>query len=212
MVHNKLVSLTVPLALLFVSPALQASEDSSYGLGVAAKVGTLGVGAELGYRINDYFALRVGYNTGHYDYEDETNPGNDFRLDLESVPAILDWHVFGGSFRVSAGYINNKNHASAVEQGVVEVGDNTYATTLTADVNYGNSASYVGIGWGALPSPKSGLGFSFEIGAMIQGDPEVTVTAPGVPQSDIDKQIATYEEDLDFPYWPVVVFGIGYTF
>ena len=212
MQYPKHLLATTILATAFVTPAAFAAEDNAVGIDVAGKLSTLGYGGEIGYRINDYLAVRVGLNGGSYKYKDKTNPDSHFTVDLGTVPVILDWHVFGGAFRLSAGYVNNQNKATAIETGQVTVGNSTYPTTLTSAVDWGASATYLGLGWGSLPSTKRGLGFSFDIGAMHQGDPNVAVTAPGVPQADIDAQIAKYQDDFKLPWWPVVSLGIGYTF
>lgn len=210
--NTKLLIATAGLATLALAPIAHAADDSAFGLDIAGKISTLGAGGELGYRFSDYLAVRAGYNGGTLKMKDKTNPTNNFTLSLKTAPIVLDVHPFGGIFRVSAGYVNNQNEATTVETGTVTVGGNNYNTTATTTVNYGTSAYYVGLGWAALPSTKSGFGFSFDLGAMHQGAPNVTMTAPGVPQSDINKQIDTYKKDLEFKYWPVIAFGVGYTF
>lgn len=208
----KHLAVTAILTTAVVTPPAWAAADDATGFDIAAKLSTLGYGGEIGYRFNDYLAVRVGLNGGNYTYKDNTNPNNHFTVNLGTAPVILDWHVFGGTFRLSAGYVNNQTKATAIETGQVDVGNNTYNTTMTGTVNWGTSASYVGLGWASLPSTKGGFGFSFDLGAMHQGSPNVTVTAPGVPQSDIDAQVATYKSDMELPWWPVLSFGIGYTF
>ena len=129
----KKILATACLAGFALAPAVHAAADDAFGLDVAAKLSTLGVGGELGYRFNDYVALRAGYNAGSLTYKDKTNPSNHFTLDLKTTPLMLDWHVFGGSFRLTGGYVNNQNQASAVETGTdVQVGGNTYNTTMRA--------------------------------------------------------------------------------
>jgi hypothetical protein len=47
----------------------------------------------------------------------------------------------------------------------------------------------------------------------MQGSPTARITAPGVSAGDIAAEEAALNEDLkNYKYWPVVSFGIGYTF
>jgi len=196
------------------SGAASLAHADALGLGVAGKVSTNGYGVELGYRFNDYLAVRAGIYTGSYDYS-STDAGvdYDYTLDFDNYPVMLDWHVFGGEFRLTGGVVSNNNQLTGKASGLIDIGGTTYNTTATTDITFNKSSPYVGLGWGALPSTKRGLGFSFDLGVMMQGSPTATITAPGVPQADIDAEVAALNEDLkDLKYWPVISFGIGYTF
>ena len=203
----------VIVAALAASGAASLAHAGALGLGVAGKVSTNGYGVELGYRFNDYLAVRAGINTGSYDYS-STDAGidYDYTLDFDNYPVMLDWHIFGGEFRLTGGVVSNNNQLTGRASGLIDIGGTT-TTTATTDITFNKSSPYVGLGWGALPSTKRGLGFSFDLGVMMQGSPTATITAPGVPQADIDTEEAALNEDLkDLKYWPVISFGIGYTF
>ena len=83
------------------------------GIAVGGKVSTLGYGAELGYRFNDWIGLRAGINGGSYDF-DGTDAGVDYRysMDFDTVPVLLDWHVFGGTFRLTGGLVRNSEETA----------------------------------------------------------------------------------------------------
>lgn len=190
-------------------------DEYAVGIGIAGKFGTTGAGGELGYRFNEYFAIRAGHNVGRLSYESEGDTGEKFKFSfhLKNTPVILDWHVFGGKFRLSAGYVHNENNMHSVESGLLDIGSGTYNTTLTTDVTFGNSAAYVGLGWTSVPSTRSGFGFSIDIGVLRQGEPEITLAAPGVPQGDLDQQAAQFSSDFKgLRTYPVVSLGVGYTF
>lgn len=202
------------VAALAASGAASLAHAGALGLGVAGKVSTNGYGVELGYRFNDYLAVRGGINTGSYDYS-STDAGinYDYTLDFDNYPVLLDWHIFGGEFRLTGGVVSNNNKATGRASGLLDIGGTTYNTTATTDITFEKASPYVGLGWGALPSTKRGLGFSFDIGVLMQGSPTAKITAPGASAGDIAAEEAALNEDLkDFKYWPVVSFGIGYTF
>lgn len=197
------------IAILFMSTHAYAG-----GFGVAAKAGTLGFGAELGYRFNDYLGVRAGVNTGSYDFDQEDAGINyNYGMDFDTVPVMLDWYVFGGTFRLTGGYVNNKNKLTGTATGALDIGGGTYSTTATTDISFDKSSTYVGLGWGGVPSATRGFGMSLDIGVMLHGSPTATLAAPGVPPGDIAAEEAQLNEDIkDLKYWPVISLGIGYTF
>ena len=182
------------------------------GLGLAGKVSTNGYGVELGYRFNDYLAVRGGINKGSYDYSG-TDSGIDYQytLDFDNNPVLLDWHPFGGVFRLTGGVVSNNNQLTGRASGALV--DGVPATTVTTDIIFNKASPYVGLGWGGLPAKKSGLGFSFDLGVLMHGSPTARITAPGASSADIAAEEAALNDELkDFKYWPVISFGLGYTF
>jgi hypothetical protein len=191
-----------------------SGQSAGLGLSLGAKLSTLGYGFEVGYRINSMLGVRAGINRGNYDYN-ETDAGTDYsyKLDFDTIPVMLDWHVFGGGFRITGGVVRNNNDLTGTATGLVDVGTGTYLTTVTSDIDFDQTSYYVGLGWSSLPSTSSGLGFSVDIGVLGHGSPTVSLTAPGVPAGDIAAEEASLNADLeDFKYWPVISVGIGYTF
>ncbi len=208
-------------------------------LGVAAKVGTLGYGGEIDYVLTDHFSLRGQLNSFSYDDTfDENDIDYDGSLELDSYGLLLDWHPFGGAFRLTAGGFNVDNKVAATAEGVgdYEIGDTTYTVNpgdtlqLRALMELGDGFKpYAGFGWGHSPANKGGLLLSFDIGILFQGSPSVdlqatgTATAPGVgtvdlgtdptAQAEVAKEEQQLEDDIkDYDLYPVVSFGIGWRF
>jgi hypothetical protein len=197
------------VAAMVVTSAARAD-----GFGVDAKAGTLGMGAEIGYRFNDYLGVHAGINAGSFDFDNE-DAGIEYSygMDFDTLPVMIDWYVFGGGFRLTGGYVNNKNNITGTATGALDIGGGTYNTTATNEISFDTSSTYVGLGWGGVPSSKRGFGLSLDIGVMMQGSPTVELTAPGVPPGDIAAEEASLNDELkDYKYWPVVSLGIGYTF
>lgn len=191
-----------------------AQADEALGLGVAGKASTLGYGVELGYRFNNYLALRAGLNKGSFGYS-ATTGGNDYNytMDFDNIPVSVDWFVLGGTFRVTGGLVSNNNILTGISNGTANIGGTPTTTTVTTETRFAKTSAYLGIGWGGVPSPTKGLGMSFDLGVLGQGSPTTTITAPGVPPADIAAEEATINNDLkNYKYWPVVSVGIGYTF
>lgn len=222
----------LPVAGLLLLPTLASAGD----LGVAIKGGTLGFGIEGDYILSEHFSVRVQAN--RYDYDttyDDDEIEYDGALDLSTFGAILDWHPFGGGFRLSAGVYSNGNELTGTARGVgeYEIGDETYTVDtsdtlrLNTDVELGDGmVPYLGLGWGHSPTRQSGLLFSFELGVLMQGDPSVDLTASGTAnsgtvnfatdptvQAELTKEETNLESDLDdFSLYPVISLGIGYRF
>ncbi|HET9678933.1 MAG TPA: hypothetical protein VFP95_00025, partial [Gammaproteobacteria bacterium] len=93
------------VAGLLLLPTLAVAET-----GITAKASTLGLGVELNQSFNEYVGVRLGLNNYSYAY-DTTEDGIEYNFDLElnSVMLLLDYHPFGGNFRLSAGIVKNNN-------------------------------------------------------------------------------------------------------
>ncbi|MDZ7828665.1 MAG: hypothetical protein U5K33_03950 [Halofilum sp. (in: g-proteobacteria)] len=210
------------VALLFVVPGLGfAANAQAADIGVSAHGGTLGVGLDLAYGFNRYLSGRVGFNSLTLE-EDFTEEGIEYStdLELESVHALADWHVFGGGFRLTGGAILNNNAfdgSASIEAGD-EIGDATAigSGSLALDVEYDEVAPYLGIGWGNRASGRSGVSFAVDAGLMFQGSPDVDITesgSTGVQQSDLDKEEKEVEDELDdFEIYPVLSASVVFRF
>ncbi|HEV7164032.1 MAG TPA: hypothetical protein VGO35_01410 [Gammaproteobacteria bacterium] len=194
--------------------------------GVDAHVSTLGLGGELNYSINSYFTARVDFNRYNYSYSGTKQQVNyDFDLHLKSYSAMLDWHPFAGTFRVTGGYFSNKNDISALAtpQGSYTINGNSYTAAqvgvLSGAITFNPTVPYLGIGWSTLGTSSTGLGIEFDIGALFQGSPTVKLNATGAAasnaqfKSDLAAEQVKLQGDLNsFKTYPVVSFGIAYRF
>ncbi len=207
---------------VFAIASVLASPMALADLGLGVKAGTLGYGVEGTVGLATGVNLRAGLNSFSYDYTDSASDIDyDVDLDLKSYALLLDWHPFAGSFKLTAGVLSNRNGATmtATPTGSVTIGNTTYpagtAGRLHGEVDFKSTAPYAGIGWGNAAGKTRGLGFSFELGVLFQGAPEVTLTStnPAVSQSNLDAEAREIEDDLSgFKSYPVVSFGLSYQF
>jgi hypothetical protein len=213
-IHCVKRNLSMAAGLLASVMAATVQANDALGLSMAGKAGTLGYGAELGYRFNDYLALRAGLNKGSFGYS-ATYSGTDYNytMDFDNIPVSMDWYVLGGTFRVTGGIVSNSNKLTGISSGTANIGGIITTTTVTTETRFAKTSTYLGFGWGALPSASKGFGMSFDVGVMGQGSPTTTITAPGVPPANIAAEEASINDELkNYKYWPVVSVGIGYTF
>lgn len=224
MKKTAILAALVPAAML----GTQAAQASNTALGL--KLGTLGGGIELTQGFTDNLNGRIGFNNFSYDYE-ETEDGIDYDgdLDFETFSALLDWHPFGGGFRISAGAYNNGNEIDATATGTddYDIGDQTYTidnARLDLAVDFDDFAPYLGIGWGDAVDQKGHVTFGLDIGVLYQGSPEASLSAQGTIGGQDVNDNAQFREDLrreeeqlnndleDFEYYPVISVGLNYRF
>lgn len=242
----KLSSVFVLISSVYSLPAIsESSEASKGGAGAIIKLGTLGPGVEFDYSLNENWNIRIqanGYNYSDTFEEDDIDYTGE--INLSSFGALVDWRPFSGTFRVSGGVYSNGNKlkGTAISRSgeIFEIGDIEYQgvaadpLTLNTSVKLGGaSAGYVGLGWGN--SGASGWLFSFEVGVLLSGSPEVELGFDGSAervnnlgitfdvngnspealefQNEIDVEVSNLEDDIsDFEYYPVIALGIGYRF
>ncbi len=218
--------------------SLSAGNAMAVDIGLGAKAGTLGAGLDLSVGVTPKLALRGGFSQFDFNYADsiesETSSQGasvsstaDYTTTFEfnTLAMLLDYHPFASGFRLTAGAMLNNNElrgtAVAGDQ-TIEIGNytSTQGADLQADVSitFPKTAPYLGIGYDSSRYSKSGFSFAYDIGVMFHGEPTATVTlsgddAAGVPQEDIDREVANINEEISsFTIYPVMNLGLSYTF
>lgn len=220
--RHRIVLTTVLLTPLLLALPAAASGDGKLALTV--KGTTLGLGADLSYRINDRVHVRGMAQVWDYDETfDDSGVEYDGTLDLESFGAAVDFFPTGGGFVLSAGLLSNGNEVRAV--GVPQAGDtfdignNTYTSdeigTLRGAFDFDSTAPFATIGWGN-PFAGGRFGFRAELGALFQGEPMASLTTdssvPGLA-ADLEIERQEFQEDVnDFDIWPIVSLGLTIRF
>jgi hypothetical protein len=209
---------------LFLCWGTTASAGSGFALGL--KVGTLGIGAEGTIGLTDSLNTRIGFNAYPFSYSGTVDDVDyNFDLSLLSGGLFLDWHPFGGNFRLSAGGLvnGNKIEAESKPNASYKIGDNTYTAdqvgTLKAETSFNNIAPYAGIGFGDAVGKDKRFGFALDLGVIYQGTPSLKYTVTGPIQNnpafqqDMDKQMQELKDALNYATWyPVVSIGLTYKF
>jgi hypothetical protein len=134
------------------------------------------------------------------------------------------WHPFGGGFRLSLGAFYTDNYVSAkAKDQKVTINDREYrVSNLSGKISLKNNfAPYFGIGIGnAINKSNRRLHFSFDIGVMYSGSPDISLTATASDpllqaqlNQDIEKQKKKFKDEADnYKFYPVITFGISYAF
>jgi len=221
---NKLVGGAVLLALM-------QSAAFAEGTAVTAKVGTLGLGADIAVQTpHEGVVGRLGFNAFNYSFNGMRNTVNyNAKLQLQTVTALADWYPSSDAgFRVSGGLVYNNNKASFAGTptgGTYTLGGVVYNATQIGGVNgtttFNSVAPYLGIGFGNPVASGKGWGVTSDIGILFQGSPKTTLTATcgvGVaPAVCAQVQASTAAEQTklndslkNFRYYPVASIGVSY--
>jgi hypothetical protein len=213
--------------LLLAIPATFAADENTQGRGWAldAKVGTLGIGADLSRSIVPrVLNLRVGASFFSYS-TDLSVEGIDYsaKLKLGAVPIAVDVFPFKNWFRFGGGVVINLNEVKGVtnsSSGTVTIGDTTYNLQDIGQVDMklkvDRASPYFGIGFNNPIKRFGRIGFFADLGILYQGTPAASITTtqsvPGL-QAEIVKEIQKINGDIrDYKIYPVVQLGLSVRF
>lgn len=206
----------VCLGLLWTVPA-------HAGAGLTVKGGTLGIGVDGTVSLVPKLNVRGNFNFFKYSFSGtQGDVKYDTDLKLRSFSVLLDLHPAPRlGFRLSAGILFNRNRLDMVSQPTSSytIGPRTYSGSQVGTVNGGvtfkPAAPYLGLGWGDATVRRVGL--AFDLGAVFQGSPDVSLVATGPIASDsnfrndLNQETQKAKDDLrKFKYYPV--FSLGITF
>lgn len=220
---RKFTSILVAAMALIVPMTGAAKETGSVALGFRA--GTLGAGLEVNYPISSKLTVSAGINN-YKGSETDTADDIDYDIDvkLQTVSLLAHYHVFSGSFRLTAGAMlnNNELNMTAKSAATYDINGVVYNASdvgkLTADVTFNKFAPYLGLGWGY--SASTGIGFSFDVGLLMHGEPKVDLDSKGgvlsndpTLQANLAAAESDAEDDLsEFKAIPVVSVGVNARF
>jgi hypothetical protein len=211
-----------------VLPAISLGQQAP-ALGVTLKAGTPGIGGDVTIGLHPKFNTRLGVNAFWYGLSDsETNDEGvtvDLQADLEwlTIPIMLDWHPWESGMRVSLGAMINKNNiALSGDSTSVEFNEVDYVLRdgVEGEVTFNTFSPYLGIGYGNAADTSGHWHFACDLGVMFQGAPQIEMNAvSAIPflqaalDADLDKEVEELEDEFeDFTMYPVVSFGVSYTF
>ncbi|WP_373018514.1 hypothetical protein [Thiomicrorhabdus sp.] len=226
------------LAATTLALSVDAQASGVDGVGVGVNYGLFaGPTFELNYAINNQLQIRGALSSGMT--LSETTKDTDIEYDVESDGGInrlaLDYHPFGGSFFLSAGYAVNNFKLSALGTTSagqsVTIGDTTYDVdanvALNGQLDWDNGAT-LSLGWGH--SPAKGWGAMVEIGAIFTGTPTVSLSGTGtvdandgngpqdvsssqLVQDALNKEADKIQKDVgDYTFLPILQAGVTYRF
>jgi len=231
-----MIKITTMFCISAMTGVLAFSSVNAADVGITGKVGTLGLGVDLTYGINEKFNARLNLNGASFDADGEED-GVDYEGNLkgQTVGGLIDYHPMSNGFRISAGLYHNGNEldldSTGSDNSNVQIGDRDYDlsdATLNTKVGFKSVAPYLGIGWGNAIDKKSQWSFSADLGVLFQGSPEAKLKATGIVRDaatgleadvgEFQTELANEEENLNsgdlesFEFFPVASIGASYRF
>jgi hypothetical protein len=205
---------TLAAILLACVPAAASAQ-----LSLAPRIGTLGLGVDVGYRLASTVTVRGG--AGFVPVEPR-GTFDDMEYDVRIPGAFtlgLDLHP-GGGFRVSGGVMVQSDNLSieGTPTESVELGDGVFSPaevgTLRGKVSGSDVSPFVTLGFGK--HGVEGVGLFLDLGVAFMGGPTVTMSATGEARADPGFQTALRSEetrvqdDIDVygRLYPIVSLGI----
>ena len=214
------------ISAFFYAVSMLISVNSYAGTAVGVGGSTLGYQVTLSQSLSENINLKLAYHTASQSFDGETDGVNyDYDFDFESTGILIDWHVFGGGFRLTTGALINDNEIYAqsdISGLTIEVGDTIFTSAevgrLEGDISFDSYAPYLGLGWGR--SISDGFSFVFDLGMVFQGEPTVNLQTVGGTLSnnpllldEVEREEQELQEDAnDFDIYPVVSLGLFYNF
>ena len=206
----------VAVALLATLPTPAASQ-----IGIAGRVGTLGLGADLGIGLGKSAMLRAGMGIQPVN-PTATISDIKFTVNLPSSFMLAGLALFpgGGGFRIEGGVLykpdDTKLDGAFTTSQTLNGQSYTPAQIGTLSGTAASSKSlapYAMIGFGKIAS--SGIGLFLDIGAAFTGDATLTVTSNGQYKDDatfkanLEAERKKWEDDINkYKVYPMVNLGL----
>lgn len=225
MARSNQVRMAAALALLTLAVSTGAQAQS-----LTARIGSNGLGAEVGLGLGPMLGVRANFLGGSIDRDEvESNIRYEGTFKLSNGALLLDLHPFAGNFRLSGGLVYNANKLDATgrgDGGTIEINGIDYPAaavgTLQAAVRWDKASPYLGLGWGSRPQASPGLFLSADLGAFYM-KPTATLTGscgsalPSLActqlQSDIRAEEQQFRDEVNkYKLYPVLSVGVGYRF
>jgi len=219
----KKIIFTAVIGSLLATAQAAAPSSFSAGLGVS----TLGIGANVGYKINNSFKVRGVTNY----FKVNKTVRNDSvtykgKLRLFTVGLLGDWHFLQNGFRLTGGLVYNGNKLDIT--GTAN-GSHTYnGTTYTAQqigeakgtVKFRPIAPYLGLGFDSGHECNAGFSFNADMGILFQGNARGKIKS--ISGQAVNKAQAIDDVKNDavkkinknklIKYYPVISLGVSYKF
>ena len=217
----KKVLLSALFFFVTAAPAYAAIDPDKFFAGM--DIGTLGLGLNGGYKVNDMFKVRLNGNffpngglfgvAGRMAADEISDDADaDISAHQYSIGLLGDVHPFSGSFRVTGGIYYLRHDLSAKltpkPDTTIDIGDMTYNADeigyVDAEIKWNKIAPYLGVGWDTGGINQRGLSFSSSLGILYskptlditaQPNPNLKDSYPGTPAQK-EAAYAEFEAEL----------------
>lgn len=214
------VQRTLRVLAVAVVGALAAPAAHAGKAGVDFHFGTLGLGLGIDTQVSPHTGFRLGFNRFRTSSDwEEDDLDYEAGIDFDSVHGLLDWHPFGGKFRLTGGVMatDHRIDAAADVEAGDEIGDGQANRNgrLEAEVEFEEWTPYIGTGWD-WRFDRSNFEMTLDLGVLARGNPDVELRETedtGASQQDLNEAENEIEDEWEeYNIYPVVQFGLLYRF
>jgi hypothetical protein len=188
-------------------------------VGIGIKGGTYGIGVDVTGHIVSWFNLRGTINAFDLSKSySETDVNYDADVKLGGYGVFADFHPLGRNFRISAGFLRNRNSIdlTAVPTQDVTIGGTTYTPAevgqLDGSIRFNRSTPYLGIGYGNAAKGLLRVKFLLDVGVVRQGAGTASITSSSglVAPGDLRAEEVKIDDQIkDYKLWPVIALGLS---
>jgi len=219
----KKIIFTAVIGSLLATAQAAAPSSFSAGLGVS----TLGIGANVGYKINNSFKVRGV--TNYFKFNKSVKDGDitlKGKLRLFTIGLLGDWHFLQNGLRLTGGLVYNGNqlNITATPSNSHSYNGVTYTPqqigTVKGNIKFRPIAPYLGLGFDSGHESASGFSFNADAGVLFQGNARGKIksisgtlanNATAIENVKNDAVKAINKKSL-IKYYPVISLGVSYKF
>ena len=199
--------------------------------------GSLGGGFDISLKLSKHLQTRYNYNSLSFSkkgmmVKDIEKLPYFARANLSTQGFIIDYFPFENfSLHLSTGIYGDKNRMNSkviYKNKPMKLGDKEYTFDLVqrvdTKVDFKKEVPYFGLGFGGKIT-KKGLGWSLDAGILYHGKPKVHMTPvygvdskntvnikKAIDESVKDEEEILYNKIKKYKYYPVIKFGLNYSF
>jgi len=229
---SKKCRFAIPVLLAIATAASAQTESgaeqgySVNGIAFGAKISNLGAGLDLSIGLTERVQVRLNGNYLPANF-DATISSIEYegKIKAATLGGLVDFYPFNNRFRLSAGFFLNGNRVEldAEPTKPIILGANRYTPEevgkIKGDADFRRVAPYIGLGYGVATGPRKSFLFFFDLGLLLQGPPDLGLTADGAKSDDpvFQADLKTKERDIIdssgiLRFYPVLAFGLAYNF
>ncbi len=194
-------------------------ETGNWSLG--ASVSTIGPGIELSKALSTKASISLGINYFNYNHPlnklDEELAG-DAKILLGGASAKLNYYLFqnlylagGVSYNQTALDVDGQMSESVFIGDIEMYPDEVGYVSLDITPEY-KVAPYLGLGFGSILPDNKKVAFSFELGVMYHGKPQVELETTGMlePTDTVEQEQLIQDNIAPLTFWPVMAFRLSF--
>lgn len=187
------------------------------GWSIAGSAGSMGFGVAVAKKINPHFNVRSAFTTYTFEAKDEVfedvsdSVAFDITTKFGGIPLLVDFTPKKhGWFRITGGIYFNTTSIEAVGRYTEDIVINDITlegsrSKIGVKWEAPKVTPYLGLGFGRTVPKNNRVGFSFEVGALYIGEPDIEIISTGLLEPTAEANEENIEDAIiTWKFWPVM--------